>query len=36
MARRHEVFVTDEQWEKIQPFITEAEAIITRRPAAGR
>jgi transposase len=21
MARRHEVFVTDEQWEKIKPFI---------------
>ena len=35
MARRHEVFISDEQWEKIR-VDSEAKAIITRRSAAGR
>ena len=32
MARQHEVFVTDEQWEKIKPLIPERE----RSPRGGR
>ena len=32
MARRHEVFVSDEQWEKIKPFIPKRK----RSPRGGR
>ena len=35
MARRHEVFVRDEQWEKIKPFIPKRKRSATRRSSTS-
>ncbi len=35
MARRHEVFVSDEQWETDQTVHSQAQTITPRRSSAG-